>query len=117
MATAVQNSSMIKTGTFTSAATAAYNLVLGFIPQYFLLINTTAVKRFEWIHGMTAAYVFTTETAASNNAYTTSNGFTEYTGATGPTVSSGTTPGNSTGITMGTAVHSSGDVCFYLAIA
>lgn len=105
----------VKTGAFTGVA-AASNLELGFIPQYFRLINTTTKKEFIWVKGMTAGYAFKIETTTADNAYITSNGFTEYTGGA-PTVSSGTTPGASTGITLGTAVQTTSDVCFWLAFA
>lgn len=104
-----------KTGAFTGVSTAS-NLVIGFIPQYFRLINTTTKLEFIWVKGMTAGYAFKIETTTGDNTYITSNGFTEYSGGS-PTVSLGTTPGNSSGITLGTGVQTTSDVCFWMAIA
>lgn len=102
----------IKSGKFTSA-NAALNLELGFLPDWGFVFNTTDVKVFFYEEGMTADYAFKIETGSTANAYITSGGFTAYTGGS-PTLSSGTTPGASKGITLGTTIQDGTDVCFYI---
>ena len=104
--------SQTKSGTFTGAASAT-NLVLGFLPDWGIVINTTDVKVFLYEENMRAAYDFAIASAGNANTYDTANGFTPYTGGS-PTISSGTTPGNSKGITIGSAICGDSDLCFYI---
>jgi len=104
----------IKTGKVTGTS-AAQNLQLGFIPSFFLLFNITQVKMYLWQDEMTAAYAFKIETGSTANSQITSGGFTAYTGGD-PTISSGTTGGASTGITLGQTAVANNDVCYYLAV-
>ena len=103
----------VKTGTVTGTS-SAQNLILGFIPTFFIMFNTTQVKVYMWYATMTAAYAFKIETGSTANAVITSGGFTAYTGGS-PTVSSGTTPAASTGITLGQTALANNDVAYYVA--
>ena len=115
MAQTRQGSGLATYGTLTGTG-AVINLQLGFVPQYFRLVNTTTLKTYEWVHGMTADYAFETETASGNNVYQ-SGGFTEYESPQ-PTVSSGTTPSTGgAGISIGTGCQALNNACFYVAIA
>lgn len=105
---------IIKTGTFTGSS-AAQVIELGFIPDFFMTISMTdgAVKTFVYEKNMsdaTGAYM-----CESDDDIIASNGFTPYTGGD-PTVSSGTTPGASKGITIGTSAQQNGVKTHYLAI-
>lgn len=104
----------IATGKVTGTA-SAQNLILGFVPSFFMLFNITQLKMYLWQDEMTAAYAFKMETGSTANAQITSGGFTAYTGGA-PTISSGTTGGASTGITLGQTAVANNDVCYYLAV-
>jgi hypothetical protein len=101
------------TGKVTGTS-SAQNLILGFIPTFFMMFNTTQVKMYLWQDEMTAAYAFKIETGSTANSVITSGGFTAYTGGS-PTVSSGTTPAASTGITLGQTALANNDVGYYVA--
>lgn len=106
---------MIKAGTVTGTASAQL-LELGFIPDFFILVNQTQVKVYMWEANMTDAYAFKIETASTANAMITSGGFTKVTTGGAPTVSSGTTPGTGVGLTLGQTALANSDVANYIAI-
>lgn len=101
------------TGKVTGTS-SAQNLILGFVPSFFMMFNTTQVKMYFWQDEMTAAYAFKVETGSTANSVITSGGFTAYTGGS-PTISSGTTPAASTGITLGQTALANNDVAYYVA--
>jgi len=105
---------IVKTGTFTGS-NAAQVIELGFIPDFFMAFAMTdgAVKTFVYEKNMTddtGAYMVETD-----DDIIASNGFTPYTGGE-PTVSSGTTPGASKGITLGTSAQTNATTTHYIAI-
>jgi hypothetical protein len=105
---------VIRTGKFTGS-NAAQVLELGFIPDFYMGISLTdnAVKTYIYEKNMTdATGVYLCE---GDDDLIDSNGFTPYTGGE-PTVSSGTTPGASKGLTIGTSGQQNGVVCHYIAI-
>lgn len=70
-----------KTGTFTQAATAvAYEISIGFVPDYFKIWNQTDGIYEEWFKGMTDAHGIimdgTAVSTAANATITTANGIT-----------------------------------------
>lgn len=104
----------IKTGTFTGSS-AAQVVELGFIPDFFMTFSLTdnAVKTFVYEKNMTdatGAYM-----CEGDDDIIASNGFTPYDGGE-PTISSGTTPGASLGITIGTSAQQNAVTTHYIAI-
>lgn len=106
---------MIKAGPVTGTASAQL-LELGFIPDFFILVNQTQVKVYVWEGTMSAANAFKIETAAVANAMITSGGFTKVTTGGDPTVSAGTTPGTGVGLLLGQTALANADVANYIAI-
>jgi hypothetical protein len=84
---------------------AALNISLGFIPDYFRIINyTDGTRTDEWFEGMTDGHSIAT-IAAAGPVKNTTNGVTPYAG-------SSSLP---KGITIGTAISTSGKDLYYFA--
>ena len=105
---------VIRTGSFTGSS-AAQNIELGFIPDFYMGFSAT--------DNATKIFVYTKDMSDGTGMYfcegdddlIASNGFTPYTGGE-PTVSSGTTPGASKGLTIGTSGQEDTKTCYYIAI-
>lgn len=96
----------IKTGTYEGTG-SAITLSLGFIPDFFLAVNTEdGDDVWLWFNGMAAATTVNIAAAAATEA----NGVTAYSGSS--TVGSEAPPG----LTLGTALSESGKTHYYVAI-
>lgn len=96
----------IKVGTYEGTG-AAITLEIGFVPDFFLAVNTEdGDDVWIWFNGMAAATTVNIAAAAATEA----NGVTAYAGAS--TVGSEAAPG----LTLGTALSESGKTHYYIAI-
>lgn len=93
-----------KVGTVTGTG-AAINIELGFVPDYFCIINVTdGDVRDEWFSGMAAGTSIRTDTAVATLA---TNGITTFTGTAATT---------GAGVTIGTSISENLKVLRYVAI-
>lgn len=94
-----------KAGTYTGTG-SAITLQLGFIPDYFQVVNYTDGDIMHmWSDGMTADTTVDIAAAVVSNA---AGGITRYTG---------TIAANSAGLTLGTDLSENAKVYYYMALA
>ncbi len=93
-----------KVGTYTGTG-AAINVSVGFIPDYVLIVNTTAPAADVWFNGMTAATSVTISGTAATRA--APNGITAF---------AGTAAVAGQGFTAGAGLSTNASVYRYLAV-